>query len=126
MSRLTNLPWRKYSIIAWILTRHYAGEWGITVVLKGNNTVIGSPSGNVYVNINGNPGMATAGSGDVLTGIITGLISQGLKPSQAAMAGVYLHGRAGDQAALHIGQRALTATDIIQSLPDVLLKLESF
>ncbi len=125
MSRLISLPVEEIQHNRLEITRHYASEWGITVVLKGNNTVIASPAGNAFVNINGNPGMATAGSGDVLSGIITGLISQGLKPSQAAMAGVYLHGRAGDQAALLSGQRALTATDIICSLPDVLLALES-
>lgn len=125
MSRLTNLPVEEIQHNRLETTRHYASEWGITVVLKGNNTVIASPSGNVFVNINGNPGMATAGSGDVLSGIITGLIAQGLKPSQAAMVGVYLHGRAGDHAALKSGQRALTATDIIRALSDVLLELES-
>lgn len=125
MSRLINLPVEEIQHNRLEITRHYAREWGITIVLKGNNTVIASPSGNAYINITGNPGMATAGSGDVLSGIITGLIAQGLKPVHAAVAGVYLHGKAGDQAALHCSQRGLTATDLINFLPGVLLELEN-
>lgn len=125
MSRLTNLPVDEIQHNRLEITRQYAREWGITVVLKGNNTVIASPSGNAYINITGNPGMATAGSGDVLSGIITGLIAQGLKPVQAAVSGVYLHGQAGDQAALHAGQRGMTATDLINFLPGILLGFES-
>lgn len=125
MSRLLNIPVEEIQQNRYEIARHFACEWGITIVLKGNNTVVASPTGHAYININGNPGMATAGSGDVLSGIITGLIAQGVKPTQAAVAGVYLHGRAGDQAASQNGQRALTATDLIQMLPGVLLGLEN-
>ena len=97
----------------------------MTVVLKGNKTVIATPQGEVYVNITGNPGMATAGSGDVLCGMITGLIAQGLKPHQAAFAGVFLHGRAGDLAAQARGQRGMVAGDLLAALPDVLRGLET-
>ncbi len=125
MSRLTGLSVGEIQAQRLDISQHYASEWGVTLVLKGNNTVIASPSGQLCVNMNGNPGMATAGSGDVLGGIITGLIAQGLTVNDAALAGVYLHGRAGDQAALQTGQRALTATDIIHSLPTVLHDLEN-
>jgi NAD(P)H-hydrate epimerase len=104
--------------------RHYAMEWGATLVLKGNKTVVADPAGNIYVNIIGNPGMATAGSGDVLCGIITGLIAQGLKATEAAIAGVYLHSRCGDWVAEHKGQRGLVAGDLIAALPDILLLFE--
>ncbi|MGR6835251.1 NAD(P)H-hydrate dehydratase [Syntrophomonas erecta] len=102
----------------------FATTWGITLVLKGNKTVIATPGGELYINISGNPGMATAGSGDVLCGIITGLIAQGLKPVWAAVAGVYLHGLAGDYAAEAKGQRGLIAGDLIQFLPEALLSFE--
>lgn len=105
--------------------RHYAKEWGVTLVLKGNKTVVADPSGNIHINITGNPGMATAGSGDVLCGIITGLIAQGLKATEAAVAGVYLHGLAGDRAAVHKGQRGLLAGDLITVLPDILREFEA-
>ncbi|MEN6349613.1 MAG: NAD(P)H-hydrate dehydratase [Syntrophomonas sp.] len=104
--------------------RNFAREWGVTLVLKGNKTIIAGSSGEIYVNINGNPGMATAGSGDVLCGIIAGLVSQGLKPLTAAVAGVYLHGLAGDKAASLKGQRGLIAGDIISCLPDILKAFE--
>jgi NAD(P)H-hydrate epimerase len=92
------------------------------VVLKGAGTVV-SDGEKVYINKTGNPGMATAGSGDVLTGVITALIGQGLSGFDAAVLGVYIHGLAGDIAAKKIGQVSLMATDIIESLPDAFLKL---
>ncbi len=124
MARLTGLSVEEIQQNRMKIARDFAVEWGITIVLKGNKTVVASPSGSLYINPSGNPGMATAGSGDVLTGIITGLIAQGLKPEDAAVAGVYLHGLAGDRASLHTGQRGLVAGDIIQALPDTLSWLE--
>jgi NAD(P)H-hydrate epimerase len=106
------------------LARNMAMEWGASVVLKGNKTVVANPWGEVYINITGNPGMATAGSGDVLTGIIAGLIAQGVNPHQAACAGVYLHGLAGDKAAEYKGERGLVAGDLINYLPEVLKQFE--
>jgi NAD(P)H-hydrate epimerase len=86
------------------------------VVLKGHETVI--TDGHRYsLNHTGNPGMATGGSGDVLTGIITALLCQGLAPFDAARLGVHLHGLAGDLAALELGQVSLIASDIIDYLP---------
>ena len=87
------------------------------IILKGAYTVIITPEGNCYFNPTGNPGMATAGSGDVLTGIILSLLAQGYTQEDASRLGVYVHGLAGDIAAQHTGEISLTATDIISALP---------
>src|SRR3972149_6490649 len=81
------------------VARGFAMEHGVYIVLKGAHTVIAEPSGAVHISATGNPGMATGGTGDALTGIIAGLIAQGLETAQAAKLGVYLHGLAGDLAA---------------------------
>ena len=120
MARLTGKSIEEIQSGRLEIAQTFAGEWGVTLVLKGNKTIIANPSGEVYINISGNPGMATAGSGDVLTGIITGLIAQGLKPQDAAFAGVYLHGLAGDLAAQIKGEWGLIAGDLISCLPEVL------
>ena len=91
------------------------------VALKGAGTVV-TDGQRVYTNKPGNPGMATAGSGDVLTGAITALMGQGLSNFDAAVLGVYIHGLAGDIAAEKVGQVSLMATDMIESLPDAFLK----
>jgi NAD(P)H-hydrate epimerase len=98
----------------------FSQETGVHVVLKGVPTIIAAPEGDVYINTTGNPGMATAGSGDVLTGIISSLAGQGLNPLNAATLGVYLHGRAGDEAAKVKGEHSLIASDIIEFLPDTI------
>jgi ADP-dependent NAD(P)H-hydrate dehydratase len=98
-----------------------AQQTNTVVVLKGAGTVV-SDGQQVYVNKTGNPGMATAGSGDVLTGVITALIGQGLTDFDASVLGVYVHGLAGDIAAERIGQVSLMATDIIDALPGAFLK----
>ncbi len=100
--------------------RGKAREWGCIVVLKGAPTVTADPDGTVYVNPTGNPGMATIGSGDVLTGMIAGLRAQGIKGSGAAYAGVYLHGLAGDCAAARHGERSMLATDILEAVPQAM------
>jgi len=92
-----------------------------TVVLKGAGTVVADAQ-KVYVNKTGNPGMATAGSGDVLTGAITALIGQGMSSFDAAVLGVYIHGLAGDIAAEKTGQVSLIATDIVQALGEAFTK----
>ena len=91
------------------------------IVLKGAGTVV-TDNQKIYVNKTGNPGMATAGSGDVLTGVITALMGQGLSNFDAAVLGVYIHGLAGDIAAEKTGQVSLIATDIIQALPDAFMR----
>ena len=93
-----------------------ANTYKICIVLKGAYTATCSPEGNVYFNSCGNPGMATAGSGDVLTGIILGLLAQGYEPETAAVAGVYLHALAGDKAAKTRTQESMIASDITEML----------
>ena len=94
-----------------------AREQHVCVVLKGAGTIVAGPDGRLAVNSTGNPGMATAGTGDVLTGIITGLLAQGLSAWDAACAGVYLHGLAGDLAASEQGEMGLIAGDVIRAVP---------
>jgi yjeF C-terminal region, hydroxyethylthiazole kinase-related/yjeF N-terminal region len=125
MSRLTGLTVGEIQSNRLEIAHKYAADWGITVVLKGNKTVVAGPSGDIFINTSGNPGMATAGSGDVLSGIIVGLVAQGLNPQQAAVAGVYIHGCCGDKAAATGGERGLIAGDLIDQLPYVLKELEN-
>lgn len=94
------------------------------VTLKGAGTIV-TDGKKVYINKTGNPGMATAGSGDVLTGIITALAGQGFNNFDAAVLGVYIHGLAGDVAAEKLGQISLMATDIIDALPEAFKRIES-
>lgn len=95
-----------------VLQRTKARELGVHILLKGAHSCLAAPDGSCYFNSTGNPGMATAGSGDVLTGIITGILAQGYEPLQAALLGMYLHGLAGDIAAGEMGQEAMMAGDI--------------
>jgi NAD(P)H-hydrate epimerase len=98
--------------------RRLATERDCGVVLKGYRTLIGTPEGEVFVNVTGNPGMASGGSGDVLTGVLAGLVAQGLPVVQAALLGVYVHGLAGDLAAEKTGEVSLMAGDILEHLPE--------
>ena len=102
----------------------FATKHHVITVLKGSRTIIASPGGEVYVNPTGNAGMATAGSGDVLTGLIAGLLAQRpSEPLEATVAAVYLHGLAGDLAANRLGLRSLIASDIIANLSDAILQV---
>ncbi len=94
-----------------------ARERNVCVVLKGAGTIVAAPDGRLAVNSTGNPGMATAGTGDVLAGIVVGLLAQGLPAWEAACAGVYLHGLAGDLAASEQGEAGLIAGDVIRAIP---------
>jgi hydroxyethylthiazole kinase-like uncharacterized protein yjeF len=97
-----------------------AADWNAIVVLKGNQTVIAAPDGNAWINSTGNPGMATGGTGDVLTGMLSGLIAQYFPKNSAASAvcfGVYLHGLAGDVAYENVSEAPLMATDLIRAIP---------
>lgn len=87
-------------------------KYNLIIVLKGHYTAVVRPTGRVYFNTTGNPGMATAGAGDVLAGIITAFLAQGYKPEHASLIGVYVHGLAGDLAAEEVGEFGLTASDI--------------
>lgn len=97
-----------------------AEKTGAVVVLKGYRTITAAPDGRIYVNSTGNPGMATGGSGDVLSGILTCLLGQGMEPAEAAAAAVWLHGRAGDLAAKKLGMRSMLPSDIIDALSAIL------
>ena len=101
-----------------------AKENNITVVVKGAPTVTISPAGELFVNTTGNPGMATGGSGDVLTGIVLALLAQGYTPDDAAIIAVYIHGLAGDIAAHDFSMTAMTSADIANSLPKAWLQTE--
>ena len=94
------------------------------IILKGRYTAITDPNGMIFYSPAGNPGMAKGGSGDVLTGLITGLLARGMKPLEAAIAGVYLHGKAGDHASAKLGMESMTATDLIRFLPDAFVEVE--
>ena len=101
-----------------------ARDYGIVIVLKGAYTTVIAPDGNLYFNSTGNPGMATGGSGDVLTGIMLALLAQGYSGTDAARLAVYVHGLAGDMAAAEKGQIALVAGDIVDFLPRAWRSLE--
>lgn len=99
----------------------FARTYNLICVLKDARTITAVPYERTYVNLSGNNGMATGGSGDVLTGVIAGLIAQGAKPEQAAPLGVYIHGLAGDEASKRYGRYSLMAQMILEKLPDVFL-----
>ncbi|MBX2945738.1 MAG: NAD(P)H-hydrate dehydratase [Cyclobacteriaceae bacterium] len=101
----------------------FSKEHKVVVVLKGAHTTISTPEGNLFINNTGNPVMATAGSGDVLTGMLTALLAQGYTCHEAAQLGVWLHGLAGDEARKRIGSRGVLASDIIDHIPDAFGKL---
>lgn len=103
--------------------RAFSKDHNVVVVLKGAYTAIAAPHGKIHFNSTGNPGMATGGTGDVLTGIITGILAQGYSPLEAAIYGVYLHGLAGDLAAGEKGPEAMIASDLINALPAAFLRL---
>jgi NAD(P)H-hydrate epimerase len=122
-SRLTDLPVSKIEQERIDIARNFAVEYKVVLVLKGDTTVIASPDGDVFINPTGNPGMATAGSGDVLTGMIAGFMGQGLSAVDAAICGVYLHGLAGDLARDKIGELPMMAMDILNLIPEALQKV---
>ncbi|MBI3765551.1 MAG: NAD(P)H-hydrate dehydratase, partial [Ignavibacteriales bacterium] len=124
LSRLIGMPSEEIERDRVEIARKVARQFTLTLVLKGAPTVTASEDGKVYINSTGNPGMATAGSGDVLAGLIGGLWAQGMKRTEAAYAGVFLHGLAGDRARQVFGEKSLMATDIQEQLPKVLLDLE--
>ncbi|MDD6037955.1 MAG: NAD(P)H-hydrate dehydratase [bacterium] len=124
MARLANttVPFLQDSLVE--AAESFAREYQVICVLKDARTVTAVPYQMTYVNLTGNNGMATGGSGDVLTGVIAGLIAQGMAPKVAAPFGVYLHGLAGDVAAQRLGRYSLMAHDMIDSIADVLKIIE--
>jgi NAD(P)H-hydrate epimerase len=109
------------------IARGFAREYGVTLVLKGHRTLTALPDGQVYVNPTGNPGMAKGGTGDVLTGIVAGLLAQFSKHpvGEVVTAAVYLHGLAGDLAAEEFGQQSMLAGDLLENIPSAYKKLAS-
>ncbi len=106
------------------ITTRLAVEWHKTIVLKGAYTVVATPDGQSRISPLANPGLASAGTGDVLAGVIAGLIAQGLSLADAAACGVYLHGKAGDVVKSELGDAGMTATDLLPALPLVIKRLK--
>jgi hydroxyethylthiazole kinase-like uncharacterized protein yjeF len=119
MSRLTGLSIAEIQSNRLEVARKFSREHELIVVLKGHRTLIASPDGTVWVNPTGNPGMATGGTGDILTGIVAGLLAQHPEHALEATAlAVYLHGLAGDLASELLGENSLVATDLVRFLPE--------
>lgn len=124
MARLTSLSVKKISSARRKVARRYAKLWRAIVVLKGYHTIIADQKGRVAVNQTGGPHLATAGSGDVLTGMIATLVSQNLAmPFEAVVTAVYIHGLAGDLAGKDLSERSVIASDIIEYIPQVWRKM---
>jgi NAD(P)H-hydrate epimerase len=101
------------------VARTFAREHELIVVLKGHRTLIAQPDGTVWVNTTGNPGMATGGTGDILTGMVSGMIAQNRERIvEAVIAAVHLHGLAGDVARESVGEHSMVATDLVKALPE--------
>jgi len=126
MARLTKFTSKKIIESRMAIAKKFAHIWDAIIVLKGYKTVIANPDGTVLVNETGGPALATAGSGDVLSGIISTMVAQNIsKPFRATAAAVALHGYAGDQVAVESGERSATASDLISVLPSILTQYGS-
>ena len=123
MSRITGIKTSTILEKRIEVARNFARSHSVNVVLKGAATLIAHPSGMTTINPTGNPGMATAGSGDILTGIISSLVAQGLPSERAAIAGSYLHGLSGDIFARRETQASLIAGDLLRTLPDAMKRI---
>jgi ADP-dependent NAD(P)H-hydrate dehydratase / NAD(P)H-hydrate epimerase len=124
MARLTGLSIPEVQKDRVKLARRFASEHKLIVVLKGHRTIVAMPDGHVWVNPTGNPGMATGGTGDILTGMTAGLIAQNSNNiSLATIGAVYLHGLAGDVARERMGEQSLVATDLITTLPEAFARV---
>ena len=116
MARLLGSDTKTVEQNRFMVAETFAKEYGVYLILKGANTIIASPSGEIAVNTNGNSGMAKAGSGDMLSGILIALLANGLEPFSAASAAVWLHAAAGDLAKERRGERAMLPSDMIEEL----------
>jgi NAD(P)H-hydrate epimerase len=105
------------------LAQSFSEQYGVTLVLKGARSLISSTEGRLAINSSGNPGLASGGTGDILTGLIAGFLAQGLSPFDAACLGVYCHGKAADRLSLRFGDRGMLAMDLLPEIPVVLKSL---
>ncbi|MFA5089091.1 MAG: NAD(P)H-hydrate dehydratase [Candidatus Omnitrophota bacterium] len=124
MARLTKLTKAHIEKNRVSVAKNFAQRYHCILVLKGHHTVLASATGKTYVNKTGNPGMATAGSGDVLTGILAALLAQGLDGFASAKMGTYLHGKAGDLATIKHARASLIATDLIEHISAAIRSIE--
>jgi NAD(P)H-hydrate epimerase len=123
MARLTGLSASDVQRRRLGVARDFATTQNVYVILKGHRTLVATPEGVVYINPTGNPGMATGGTGDVLTGMVSGWMAQGLGVTAACLLAVYLHGAAGDLAASEVGEAALVAGDLVAQIGRATLEL---
>lgn len=123
MSRLVNKTISQIQSDRIAVAKQFAMNYKVIVALKGHETVVVKEDGQCYINESGNPGMATAGSGDILCGMIASFIGQKIDPFGASKLGVYLHGLSGDIAASKKGQVSLIASDILSHIPDAIRKV---
>ena len=124
MARLSRSSVEKITQDRLVIAREEAAKWNKTVVLKGAHTVVASPDGRAMISGMANPGLASAGTGDVLSGAIAGLLAQGLSYSEASACGVYLHGLAGDMVRQEIGDAGMVASDLLPVLPRAIKKVK--
>jgi len=124
MARLADLPIEEVQLDRLRVAREAAARWQKTVVLKGAYTVVANPDGGAKINPVANPGLASAGTGDVLSGAIAGLLAQGLSPPAAAACGVYLHGAAGEIVKAELGDAGMVASDLLPALPAAIKRIK--
>ncbi len=122
MSRLMTMSIEHIQKNRLSVAKEAAKRFGCVVVLKGNGTVVAEKGGRTFINPTGNPGMATAGVGDVLTGLIAGFCAQAMAPFEASVLGVYIHGLAGDLAAKEKGEYSMIASDLVEKIGNAVQK----
>jgi len=126
MSRLTGLSVKAVQRDRVEVARKFAQEHGLILVLKGDRTIVANETGEAWVNPTGNPGMATGGTGDILTGIIAGMLAQNPQRGfESVLAAAYLHGLAGDIACERVGEHSLVATDLVKALPEAFRRVRA-
>jgi NAD(P)H-hydrate epimerase len=124
MARLVGIPVEEVQADRMGIAREMAREWHKTIVLKGAYTVIATSDGKARISRVANPGLASAGTGDVLSGVIAGLVAQGMSLFDAAALGVYLHGEAGEVVRTKLGDAGMIASDLLPELPLVIRRLK--
>lgn len=123
MSRITGLSVKAIQSDRINVAKEAAAKWKQAVLLKGAYSVVAEPGGNAFVSPWANPGLASAGTGDVLAGIIAGFVAQGLSPAEAAVLGAYVHGEAGEVVRTHLGEAGMAASDLLSHIPLVIKRL---